>query len=171
MLFWSVLYVGSGFRYWNDDYNKALFHIWVAPRLFRCSLGTFSKKPSRVGRLKQLRFSVGILQTQRFCVGNIKTKTSFCDSVTFKFFCNLETNETFCGLHLNPVVFCRWPYWLSFLLFWFESRRKGGGGIHFHCHNGTLSYGVVSCKSSRSAPEMSDTGLWLEVLGFGCGAM
>jgi len=57
---------------------KALFHIWVAPSLSRCSVGTFSKKPPFEGRLNQSRFSVGNLKTKRFSVGNIKTKTSFC---------------------------------------------------------------------------------------------
>jgi len=36
-------------------------------------VGTFSKKPAFVGKLKQLRFSVGTLEAKRFCVGNIKT--------------------------------------------------------------------------------------------------
>ena len=39
----------------------ALLHIWVAPSPFRCSVGTFLKKYFFVGRLKNLRFSVGTL--------------------------------------------------------------------------------------------------------------
>jgi len=35
-------------------------------------MGTFSKKPAFVGKLKQLRFFVGTLEAKRFCVGNIK---------------------------------------------------------------------------------------------------
>ena len=80
-------------------YIQALFHIWVAPILFRCSVGTFSKKPSSVDRLKQLRFSVGKSETKRFSVGNFKHKhLSVGDSVTFNFFVgNLETKVTLCG--------------------------------------------------------------------------
>jgi len=57
---------------------KAQFHIWVATSLFRSFVGTFSKKLIFVGKLKQLRVSVNTLEATRFCVGNIKTKTSFC---------------------------------------------------------------------------------------------
>jgi len=42
-----------------------LCQLWVAPSPFRCSMGTFSKKLSFVGKftdLKQSRFSVGTLQ-------------------------------------------------------------------------------------------------------------
>jgi len=46
-----------------------------SPKPFRPSAGAFSKKPSFVGKLKQLRFSVG--KTQHFSVGNIKTKSNF----------------------------------------------------------------------------------------------
>jgi len=55
------------------------FHIRVVPSVFRCSMGTFSKKPffASVGRLEQLWFSVGYSERKRFSVGNIQTKTSF----------------------------------------------------------------------------------------------
>jgi hypothetical protein len=49
-----------------------------SPSLFRCSVGTFSKKPSFVGRLKKYWVSVRNSETKHFSVGNIKTKTSFC---------------------------------------------------------------------------------------------
>jgi len=58
-----------------------MFHIWAAPSFFRFSVGAFSEKPTFVVKLKQLRFSNGLAgnaQAKRFCVGNIKTKTSFC---------------------------------------------------------------------------------------------
>jgi len=41
-------------------------------------VGTFSKKPTFVGKLKQLQFSVGNSKAKRFVVGNNKTKTSVC---------------------------------------------------------------------------------------------
>jgi len=62
--------------------KKALFHTWVSPSLLHCSVGTFSKTPSFVGRLKQLRFSVGNSETKRFSVSIIKTITSFSVWVT-----------------------------------------------------------------------------------------
>ena len=69
---------------------KALLHIWVARSHFRCSVGTFSKKPSFVGRLKQLRFSVGNSETTRFSVGNFKTNTKQTQN-------KHQTNTSFCG--------------------------------------------------------------------------
>jgi len=48
----------------------AKFHVWVAPSLFRSSVGTFSKKPTFVGKLKQLRFSVGTLKAKRWLLQN-----------------------------------------------------------------------------------------------------
>jgi len=59
--------------------NKAVFHIRVAPSPFRCSVCTFSKKHSLVGRLKQSQFSVGTVEAKHFSVGNIQTKTPFCE--------------------------------------------------------------------------------------------
>ena len=73
--------------------------MWVAPSLFRSSVGTFSKKPTFVGKLKQLRVSVGTSEANHFCVGNIKTKTSFenlyCLSLPIKagFFEKVPTDE------------------------------------------------------------------------------
>jgi len=68
--------VSSGYQV--KLFFKALFHVRVAPSLFFSSVGTFSQKPTFVDKLKQLRFSVGTLEAKRSCVGNIKTKTSFC---------------------------------------------------------------------------------------------
>jgi len=64
-------------------YKKALFHISVAPSIFRCSVDTFSKKHCFVGRLKQLQFSVGTSEAKCFSLGNIQTKTLFCGSHCF----------------------------------------------------------------------------------------
>ena len=56
----------------------AEFHIWVASSLFRSSVGTFSKKHTFVGKLKQLWFSVGNteakpLKQKHLFVGNSVT--------------------------------------------------------------------------------------------------
>jgi len=55
-------------------------------------VGTFSKKPTFVGKLKQLQFSVGNPQAKRLCVGNIKKKNlPVGNSVTFKFSVTVAT--------------------------------------------------------------------------------
>ena len=48
------------------------------PKPFSHTCGYFFKETRFVGKLKQLRFSVGTLEAKLFCVGNIKTKPSFC---------------------------------------------------------------------------------------------